>query len=109
MDEMKIDLLRAMMKTYSIHYIVIHTKFTTHHLEKLMPTCHDRGKWKWIAETKPEAFEEMDNNEESRKSHVDRNDLFPRLYFLGESFINEFREWLKYRNLEITEIEAPKI
>ncbi len=108
-NEVKFDLIRAMMKTYSIHYIVIHTKFTTHHLEKLMPTCKDRGAWKWIGETKHEAFDEMGRGGEAGLSHIDRGDMFPRLYFLTDSFINEFREWLKCRELEITEIEAPKI
>jgi hypothetical protein len=109
MTSIQIEILRAMMETYSTYYIVIKTKFTTHHLEKLMPTCKDRGKWKWIAETNHEAFEEMGRDGEARLSHVDGGDLFPRLYFLRDSFINEFNEWLKCRNLAVTDIEAPKI
>lgn len=104
-----LDALKIMMETYSVRYIVISTKFTKHHLEKVAGTNSDRGKWKWIGETNMEAFEAMKNNDEARRSHIDGGDMFPRFYFLKSSFIAEFNEWLKARNLVVTDIEAPQI
>jgi hypothetical protein len=105
-----LEVCAHLMKTHTVSYIVIKTKYTTHHLEKLMASQRDRGRWGWIAETNHEAFMEMKSgrNEEARKSHIDGGDLFPRLYFLPASFLNEFREWLDVRGLRITNIEAPK-
>lgn len=107
--ESVLEALKIMMETYSVRYIVISTKFTKHHLEKLMGSCSDRGKWKWIGETNYEAFEVMDKDEEARKSHIDHGDMFPRFYFLKSSFIAEFNEWLKARGLVVTDITAPPI
>lgn len=101
--------LKELLSTFSARYIVIKTKYTTHHIERLMPTCKDRGRWKWIAETDMEAFEEMEKNDEARLSHIDRADLFPRLYFRDDSLINEVWDWLRMRNLTIIDIKAPKI
>jgi hypothetical protein len=89
------------------HYIVIKTKFTTHHIERTNYT--DRGKIKWFAETNIEACYALDNYEEARMSHVDSGDLFPRLYFHADSFLKEFFTWLKIRGLTITDITTPKI
>lgn len=104
-----LEALKHMMGLYSVSYIVIKTKFTVHHLEKLSRSVKDRGRWKWIGETSSLAFSEPLQDEEVYRSNIDGGDLFPRLYFLDSSFINEFREWLNMRNLEITALEAPKI
>lgn len=88
-------------------YIVIETEYTIHHIERT--NYQDRGKIKWIGETKSEAFKAMDTCEEARRSHIDGGDLFPRLYFLGTSFLMEFEEWLKARNLNITNIKEGQI
>jgi hypothetical protein len=113
--ETALDALKIMMDTYSVRYIVVSTTYTKHHIERLMGSCRDRGTWKWIAETHHEdpLFKNDEHAaqcvKEKYTSNIDRCDLFPRLYFLKTSFINEFREWLKARNLQITDIEAPKI
>lgn len=104
-----LEVCAHLMNTHTIFYIVIKTKYTTHHIERLMASCRDRGRWKWIGETNSEAYYESGTNEEARTSHIDGGDLFPRIYFLRDSFINEFREWLNIRNLKITNIEAPKV
>ena len=57
------------------YYIVVKTQFTEHHIERTNYT--DRGKIKWFAETRLEAFDAMKDNEEARRSHVDGADLFP--------------------------------
>ncbi len=101
--------LKSLMAAFSARYIVVKTKYTTHHIERLMPTCKDRGKWKWIAETNTEAYREMEKNDEARLSHIDRADLFPRLYFRDDSLMNEISHWMQIRNLIIIDIEAPKI
>lgn len=89
------------------YYIVVKTQFTEHHIERTNYT--DRGKIKWFAETRLEAFDAMKDNEEARRSHVDGADLFPRLYFNKDSFLKEFFTWLKIRGLIITDITTPKI
>lgn len=89
------------------YYIVVKTKFTEHHIERT--TYTDRGKIKWIAETRMEAFDAMRDNEEARTSHIDGGDLFPRLYFHKDSFLKEFFTWLKIRGLTITDITKPPI
>ncbi|HMG68277.1 MAG TPA: hypothetical protein VK588_11350 [Chitinophagaceae bacterium] len=90
-------------------YIVIETEYTKHHIERLMPTCKDRGRFKWIAETKGEAYGAKGLKKEARFSHIDNADLFPRLYFRDESLINEISDWLKMRNLIIINVELPNI
>lgn len=108
--EINLDVIRTMMRQHSVMYIVIETLYTAHHLERLMPTCRDRGRWKWIGESKTEYWEGLEKNvPEARKSHIDRGDMFPRFYFLDSSFINEFQSWLSVRGLEITDVKAPKI
>lgn len=104
--DLKFDVIRTMMHSYSVGYITIETQCTIHHLERLMPTCRDRGRWKWLAETKADIFDS--DNEEWQRSNIDHADCFPRLYFKEDSFLNEFREWLRVREIEITDIKAPK-
>ncbi len=101
--------LKSLMATFSARYIVIKTKYTIHHIERLMPTCKDRGKWKWIAETNTAAFKDMEDYAEARQSLIDNGDLFPRLYFRDDSLMNEISHWMQMRNLIIIDIEAPKI
>jgi hypothetical protein len=95
-----------MMSLFQQRYLVIHTQYTIHHIERT--TYTNRGRWRWFAESKPEAFEQMEKEGEGEayRSHIDDCDLFPRLYFLDNSFIEEFRSWLNCRNLKITNIEA---
>lgn len=92
----------------SMYYFVIETEFSRHHFEKISHSCKDRGKWKWIAETKLMGCDSP--NEEAIRSHVDPHDCFPRFYFLEESLVNEFLQWLDVRQLKITSfIENPTI
>ena len=51
-------------------YMVIETENTINHIERLSPTCKDRGAYRWIAEAKPKS-----------KVVIDGHDMFPRLYF----------------------------
>ena len=89
-------------------YIVIETEYTSHHIERT--GYQDRGRIKWIAETKPGAFRHMDNHvDEACRSYIDSGDLFPRLYFLGQSFLMEFEAWLKARDLTITNIKKGEV
>jgi hypothetical protein len=88
-------------------YIIIETKWTIHHIERT--TYSDRGKIKWIAETKSDAYEAMKDDEEARMSSIDHCDLFPRLYFLATSFVNEFGAWLDARGLQPTSIKHGEI
>jgi len=92
-----------------IYYIVIDTKYTRLHIERLMGSCSDRGRWKWIAETKTDAYEEHPLSVEASRSHIDGGDMFPRLYFLDDSLCNEIFSWLHKRNLEIIDVRVPKI
>lgn len=92
-----------------IFYIVIETKYTMLHIERLMGSCSDRGRWKWIGETKIDAYEERPIWEEASRSHIDGGDMFPRLYFLDDSLCNEIFAWLHKRNLEIIDVRMPKI
>ena len=110
-----LDVLRSMMNTYSIRYIVAETNYTRHHIERLMPTCKDRGKWKWSPEPSfPNVHYKTDEDakrhvEESLRSNIDGADLFPRLYFFDSSFLAEFGEWLRVRDLKLIDIKAPSI
>lgn len=88
-------------------YIVVETKYTINHIERTL--YKDRGRIKWIADTKYEAYDVMDNDEEAKRSHIDRHDLFPRLYFSAECFLKEFDLWLSARNLDITECREGSI
>ena len=107
-NQLSMEVFRSMMKIYTIRYIVIETAHTMHHIERLSLNCKDRGRWKWLAETKEGAFN-GDMNGEDKRSFIDHSDLFPRLYFRDESLINEFFEWIKMRDLKITNVKAPKI
>lgn len=103
------DIFRRLLKSQQM-YIVIDTKFTKLHIERLMGSVRDRGRWKWIAETNLDAYDAMAaKEEEARRSHVDNNDLFPRLFFNDECLIQEVFSWLKVRDLTVTDITTPKI
>lgn len=101
------DILRAMLTTQQ-YYIVVESKFTKHHIEKLMGSCKDRGRWKWIAETNMEAFDTKVDKEEAQRSHIDGGDLFPRVFFKDESLITELFAWFAARDLQVTDITTPK-
>lgn len=90
-------------------YIVVKTKYTTHHLEKLLGSGNDRGTLKWMAETSINDYEKGLENKDKEvySSHIDGADLFPRLYFLTTNFCSEFQCWLSTRNLSIIEIKVP--
>jgi hypothetical protein len=97
-----------LLKVY-VPYIVVKTKYTTNHIEKLMPTCSDRGRWKWIAETNYDAFDKMRDDEEAQNSHIDGADCFPRFYFRDESLVTELFAWIMRRDLTIIQMETPPI
>ena len=86
-----------------VGHFSMETDYTIHYFERLMPTCRDRGRWKWIAETKPEAY----GNKEASHCHIDHQDLFPRLYFSEISLAAEFFEWLKQRSQAIVKVNLP--
>lgn len=100
------EILKVLLKKQKI-YIIVKTLFTIHHIEKLLGSVRDRGRWKWIAETDMKAFDKKDIPE-SNRSHIDGGDLFPRLYFNDDCFLKEFFSWLKVRDLKITDITVPK-
>lgn len=87
-------------------YLVIKTKHTNHYIERV--TYTDRGKFKWIAETEINA-PLNEKNAEWQRSFIDRQDLFPRLYFVISSLVVEMSAWLDARQLEITSAELVKI
>lgn len=101
------EIFKQMLRLQVARYIVIETKYTEHHIERT--NYQDRGRYKWIAETKPNYWENVDKDKEAQRSHVDGADLFPRLYFLDESMVNELFAWLSARGLEVTDIKTPKI
>lgn len=50
------EILKVLLKKQKI-YIIVKTLFTIHHIEKLLGSVRDRGRWKWIAETDMKAFD----------------------------------------------------
>lgn len=102
----RLDIVRDIL-SLNFRYVVIKTKYTTHHIEKT--TYRDRGRIKWIAETNPDAFDYMNDCKEAQQSHIDGGDLFPRLYFLPTSFQDEFDAWLAARGLKIVSMEHGEI
>ena len=77
-------------------WIEIDLNYATISIEKLMPTCADRGKYKILATHKFEHFD---------KCYIDYEDAFPRYYFSFECMIRELKSWIKARpQLEIDEI-----
>ncbi len=106
------EILNSMLDNCHINYIVVETKYTKHHIEKLMLTNKDRGCFKWIAETKFHDYSNITDEEdikEAERSHIDSEDCFPRYMFLANSMFNELFAWLKARNLKIIDIKSPKI
>ncbi len=104
------EIFKELLQTHSVFYITVETKYTMHHIERLMGTVRDRGRWKWIAETKAEAFDAIEMiDEEARRSHIDEADLFPRYLFLDTSMHDELFAWLAIRALPIVNIKAPKL
>lgn len=107
-SELEREILKSLLNRQ--HYIVLETAYTKHHIEKLLFTCKDRGKWKWIAETKPNAWNGINNNDgEAQRSIIDSGDLFPRLFFRTESLITEIFCWLEERKLQVHDIKAPQL
>jgi hypothetical protein len=97
---------RLMAENSIVIYFVVHTKFTSHHFER-MSKLSDRGRWKWIAETNLNMGHDF-TEPECNRSHVDEQDIFPRLYFFSKNLIEEFSEWLERRNLKILDIVIPE-
>jgi hypothetical protein len=93
--------LRNFLLYTTIKYMVVDTKYITHHVEKLLPTCRDRGSVKWIAESNMRYWQEVDTVPESRLSHIDGGDMFPRLYFGEENFCDELKRFNKIRGQEL--------
>lgn len=103
------EVFDTLLRSQAIFYIVVETKFTVNHFERLMKTCADRGRWKWIAEMKNDAWEKRKLFREADRSQVDQNDFFPRFYFRDESLSSEFFSWIDARALNIVDIRTPKI
>lgn len=104
-----INSLYKIIDTPDNNYFIVETKWTINHFEKLLPSCRDRGKWKWIAETKCTAFNNQDDDPEIQRSFIDHQDMFPRLYFTEECLVNEFLQWLDVRRLPIINVEIKSI
>lgn len=103
-----IDILKDLLKTQ--FYVVVRTKYTIHHIEKLLASCRDRGRWKWIAESiQPDQYEAQRLDDEARRSHVDATDCFPRFFFNDFALMSELSSWIQIRGLEVIEVSAPKI
>ncbi len=92
----------------NVYYFTVESDYTIHHFERLLATNQDRGRWKWIAETKLIAYEKMDNPK-AHKAHIDGHDLFPRYYFFEESMTKEFLQWMKIREQTIIKVNIPEI
>lgn len=103
------EILTRMLKAHTARYIVVKTKYTDSHIEVLMGSQKDRGRYKWIAESNNESWDNLNKDPEARRSHIDGGDLFPRVFFLADSLINELFTWIQTRDLTITDIEVPKI
>lgn len=91
LDGKEITDLYKLMLFSNARYIEVEATSTRHHIEMLMPSVSDRGRYKWIAEGE----------------NVDCADCFPRLYFLQDSFSEEFNAWLAVRNQKIVAINVP--
>lgn len=102
------EVLDNLMKQPTASYIIVKTKFTKHHIERLSSSQRDRGKWKWIAETTNEGLDRGNRTEEARRSHIDSGDCFPRFYFLDQSLREELRAWCVLRDVEVIDIKAPR-
>lgn len=109
------EILSKLLGSVNSYYITVETKYTIHHIERLAGTCHDRGRWKWIAEMKVDYWKALENPDdesnfqEAQRSYIDHGDMFPRFMFLTDSLINELIAWTTARQLEITDIKTPKI
>jgi hypothetical protein len=101
------EILMGLLRSQK-YYIVINTKFTINHIEKLSGSVRDRGRWKWISENNLDYYKSL-TIPEAQRSHIDNGDLFPRLYFNNECLVTEFFSWLSVRELTITDITTPKI
>lgn len=76
--------------------ICIETPHANLYIERL-PNYSDRGRYKWIAESK-----------DNRILTIDGGDMFPRLFFLSESLTAEIKAWTAARNEEeVIKITAP--
>lgn len=104
------DVFRAMLDTYSINYIVVKTKFTEHHIERLSAVDKAYGRFKWTVQVDiPEPIFSMQSETEAIRSTVENKDCFPRLFYHADSVSNELFSWIRARDLTITDIRAPKV
>lgn len=100
--------LLALLTRRPVLCVVIKTKATVHYIEKLPPSCKDRGKIKWWAETTFIDIDTGSDYDEAQRSHIDQGDLFPRVYFHTDTFLKEFLTWLTIRKLEIISVGEMK-
>src|SRR5580693_7995086 len=82
-------------------YIVLETKYTIHHVVRLVPSYKNNGKWKWSTETKPIMFNKIKEDDEAIRSYIDHNSGFPRYFFNIECLLKELESWLSERELEL--------
>jgi hypothetical protein len=108
-ENMYKEVLKKLLTSQAFYYITVETKYTIHHIERLMGSCKDRGRYKWIAEMKVDCWKSMSKDDEAKRCHIDGGDCFPRLFFTADSMCNELFAWLQMRSLEVTTIESPKI
>ncbi len=93
--------LRNFLLFTYVNYMVVESKYITHHIERLKGTCNDRGSVKWIAESNKRYWEDVDAIPDSRLSHIDESDCFPRFYFKTENFIDELEQFNTIRKQEL--------
>jgi hypothetical protein len=95
MELERLKILSKLVKFFN--YVVIETEKTTSHIELLSATCSDRGRYKWIVESKA-----------PRELTIDSFDMFPRLYFEESSLVAEIEAWLiKREQFDISSIYMP--
>lgn len=70
--------IRKILSQEEFSSVCIQTENLNNYIEKLMPTCSDRGNYKYIAETR-----------DFKKLHIDDSDCFPRYYFSIDCLIAE--------------------
>ena len=73
---------------YPERYWTAYVDGITFHIERLMPTCSDRGDWKVLVESR------------NWKHSVDDSDMFPRYYFNWDRMLLEIEEWIRRRALK---------
>lgn len=103
--EHHLALTRLTAENSIVMKVVVKTKYTVHLFERMSRTS-DRGRWRWCAATNLIMGIDFTDSE-CKRSHIDDEDIFPRLYFFSKNLIEEFSQWLERRSLQIVEINVP--